>query len=146
MSGVRIEWTTPTINTGCDGQTISEYVIRYHPVGSSDINEIPVQNIQLNITENIDDTVSLTQYEYTIVAIDPNGSNVSSEIKYFTTRNYCESTQSSIYLWVSTLGFIAVIHLVLILSSVYSCMIFNYICAFHSRSTSTITAIGRTQF
>ena len=90
VSGVTIEWSTPTVNTGCDGHMINEYVIRYNPVGSTDIHEIPVQPSEQKVVENINDTLSLTQYEYTVVIIDPNGTDVSSDIRYFTTENYRE--------------------------------------------------------
>ena len=91
VSGVIVEWSIPAVNTGCDGHTINEYIIRYNPVGSTDVSEIPVQlSEQNNIIENINDTLSLTQYEYTVVVIDPNGTNVSSDIKYFTTQTYRE--------------------------------------------------------
>lgn len=90
VSGVTIEWSAPAINTGCDGHTINEYVIRYNPVGSTDVHEIPVQPSEQDFIENINDTLSLTQYEYTVVIIDPNGTNISSDIRYFTTQNYRE--------------------------------------------------------
>ena len=93
MSGVTIEWSTPTINTGCDGHVVNEYVIRYNPVGSNHTNEIPVQPNDQNVIESINDTLSLTQYEYIVVTIDPNGTNATSNIRYFMTQNYRELFQ-----------------------------------------------------
>ena len=93
VSGVTIEWNIPAVNTGCDGHTINEYIIRYNPVGSTNVSEIPVQpcnSTKQNMIENINDTLSLTEYEYTVVAIDYNRTNISSDIQYFTTQDYRE--------------------------------------------------------
>lgn len=85
-SGVIIKWSTPHLNTACDGNVIREYSIRYNPVGSSNVTTVPVEP-KLNVIVNIDDIIPFTDYQYTVVAVDQNGRNAYSDLKYFTTQN-----------------------------------------------------------
>ena len=86
-SGVTIKWSTPRVNTGCDGNKISQYVIRYNPVGSVKVSEVIVRTTEQHVMKNINNTMPLTDYEYTVIAIDPNGRNATSDTKTFTTND-----------------------------------------------------------
>ena len=82
-----IKWSTPRVNTGCDGNKISQYVIRYNPVGSVKVSEVIVQTTEQHVMKNINNTMPFTDYEYTVIAIDPNGRNATSDTKTFTTND-----------------------------------------------------------
>lgn len=87
-SEVIIKWSTPHINSGCDGNKINKYIIKYNPVGSLNVSEVSVQSDEQGvIMMNINNTIPNTDYQYTVVTIDPNGEDVPSDTKYFTTQN-----------------------------------------------------------
>ena len=85
-SEVTIEWSTPDVNTGCDGNEISQYIIRYYPAGSIDISEVTVEPTEQNVIHSITNLIPSTMYQYTVTAIDPSGVNVPSAPKSFTTQ------------------------------------------------------------
>ena len=85
--GVIIKWSTPRINTGCDGSVIARYTISYNPVdsrdGSIDIDVDPDQSVMVDI----DGLMNSTEYRYFVVGVDQNGRNARSASKVFTTQD-----------------------------------------------------------
>ena len=85
-SEVNIEWSTPDVNTGCNGNEISQYIIRYYPAGSTDISEVTVEPTEQNVIHSITNLIPSTMYQYTVTAIDPSGMDIPSDPKSFTTQ------------------------------------------------------------
>jgi len=85
-SRVTIRWSTSQVNTGCDGNRIDKYTIMYKPVGSTNTSRVTVEAEKIAIV-NISDVIPSTEYQYTVVAIDPTGKNATSDIKHFITQN-----------------------------------------------------------
>ena len=81
-----IEWSTPDVNTGCNGSQISQYIITYNPVGSADISEVTVESIEQTVIWRITNLMPFTMYQYAVTVVDPSGINVASATKYFTTQ------------------------------------------------------------
>ena len=88
--GVTIKWSTPRINTGCDGSVIARYTINYTPVGSRDENPRVDVDPDQSVMVNIDGLVKSTEYRYFVVSVDRNGRNVRSLSNVFTTIDDCE--------------------------------------------------------
>jgi len=85
--GVIIKWSTPRINTGCDGSVITRYTINYNPVnsrdGTTDIDVEPDQSVRVEI----DGLMNSTEYRFFVVSVDQNGKNGRSVSKLFTTQD-----------------------------------------------------------
>ncbi|XP_065905296.1 uncharacterized protein [Dysidea avara] len=83
--GVTIKWSTPRINTGCDGSVITRYTINYTLVESRDdyiqVDVDPDQSVMVDI----DGLVNSTEYRYFVVSVDQNGGNAHSVSNVFTT-------------------------------------------------------------
>lgn len=85
-SEVIIEWSTPDDHTGCNGSEISQYIIRYNPVGSANISEVTVESTEQTVIRSITNLMPFTMYQYTVTVIDPSGMNAPSATKQFTTQ------------------------------------------------------------
>ena len=94
--GVTIKWSTPRINTGCDGSVITRYTINYTPVGSRNdyiqVNVDPDQSVMVDI----DGLVNSTEYRYFVASVDRNGRNARSVSNVFTTTDDCECLSISV--------------------------------------------------
>jgi len=85
--GVIIKWSTPRINTGCDGSVIARYIINYNLVDSRDRSMDMDTDPDQSVMVGIDGLMNSTEYRYFVVSVDQNGRNARSVSKIFTTQD-----------------------------------------------------------
>ena len=91
-----IRWSTPRINTGCDGKVITRYRVSYTQSDSTEYNQVDVEPDQ-SVMVKIDGLVNSTEYRYFVISVDDtNGRrDARSSTEFFTTQDELDSESAT---------------------------------------------------